>query len=75
MKVLLVEDEPGLVITLTDRLRAEGFEVVSASDGKAGFEFALAENFDLIILDVMLPKKMVTMFAEIFDRRAILHLY
>jgi two-component system alkaline phosphatase synthesis response regulator PhoP len=57
MKVLLVEDEPGLVITLTDRLWAEGFEVVSESDGKAGFETASVENFDLIILDVMLPKK------------------
>ena len=57
MKVLLVEDEEGLIITLTDRLRSEGFDVKSATDGEAGLSLALAESFDLIILDVMLPKK------------------
>src|SRR5947199_1165031 len=57
MRILLVEDEPGLIITLTDRLRSEGYDVVSATDGKAGLEKAQSENFDLIVLDVMLPKK------------------
>jgi len=57
MKILLVEDEKGLIVTLTDRLQSEGFEVVSAADGKRGFELASQESFDLIILDVMLPKK------------------
>lgn len=57
MRVLLVEDEQGLIVTLTDRLTSEGFEVTSAADGKAGFELASSEVFDLIILDVMLPKK------------------
>jgi two-component system alkaline phosphatase synthesis response regulator PhoP len=57
MKILLVEDEEGLILTLTDRLQSEGFDVVSASDGERGFETALSEKFDLIILDVMLPKK------------------
>src|SRR5947209_15137712 len=57
MRILLIEDEPGLIITLTDRLRSEGYDVVSATDGKTGFEKAEAENYDLIILDVMLPKK------------------
>jgi two-component system alkaline phosphatase synthesis response regulator PhoP len=57
MKVLLVEDEEGLILTLTDRLRSEGFEVASAQDGEAGLALALGANFDLIILDVMLPKK------------------
>ncbi len=57
MKILLVEDEAGLILTLTDRLRSEGFEVTSATDGEQGLSFALAESFDLIILDVMLPKK------------------
>jgi two-component system alkaline phosphatase synthesis response regulator PhoP len=57
MRILLVEDEPGLIVTLTDRLRSEGYEIVSASDGNAGFEKAQSENFDLMILDVMLPKK------------------
>ena len=57
MKILLVEDEKGLIVTLTDRLVSEGFDVVSAEDGKAGFDLASAERFDLILLDVMLPKK------------------
>ena len=57
MKILLIEDEEGLIITLTDRLQSESYEVVSANDGKKGFDAALAGNFDLIILDVMLPKK------------------
>ena len=56
MKILLVEDEEGLILTLTDRLLSEGFEVTSARDGKAGFELASSERFDLIILDLMLPK-------------------
>ena len=57
MKVLLVEDEPGLVITLGDRLRKEGFAVESACDGESGLEKGLKGEHDLIILDVMLPKK------------------
>ncbi len=57
MKVLLVEDEEGLIITLTDRLRSENFDVKTAADGEAGLSLALTESFDLIILDVMLPKK------------------
>ncbi len=57
MKILLVEDEAGLILTLTDRLRSEGFDVRSATDGERGLSYALAESFDLIILDVMLPKR------------------
>jgi two-component system alkaline phosphatase synthesis response regulator PhoP len=57
MKILLVEDEQGLILTLTDRLQSEGFEVKTAVDGETGFSLASEENFDLIILDVMLPKK------------------
>ena len=57
MKILLVEDEKGLIITLTDRLESEGFDVTSATDGKSGYDLAVSESFDLIILDVMLPKK------------------
>jgi len=57
MKVLLVEDEEGLILTLTDRLQSEGFEVVSANDGEKGLEAATTQTVDLILLDVMLPKK------------------
>ena len=57
MKILLVEDESGLILTLTDRLVSEGFEVESATDGLSGYEAALGGSFALMILDVMLPKK------------------
>lgn len=56
-RILLVEDEPGLVLTLTDRLTSEGYLIETASDGELGLERALGEAFDLIILDVMLPRK------------------
>ncbi|WP_304224527.1 response regulator transcription factor [Gracilinema caldarium] len=55
--ILLVEDEPGLVLTISDRLTAEGYHCDTASDGTAGFEKAKNGSYDLIILDVMLPGK------------------
>jgi len=54
-KILIVEDEPGLVTALRDRLRKEGYEVSVAKDGIAGLESATRERFDLMILDLMLP--------------------
>lgn len=56
-RILLVEDEPGLVMTLTDRLASEGYQVDSAEDGEAGLQLASSRSYDLILLDVMLPKR------------------
>src|SRR4026207_2331209 len=56
-RILLIEDEPGLVMTLTDRLTSEGYVVASERDGEAGLEQASLESFDAVILDVMLPHK------------------
>jgi two-component system, OmpR family, alkaline phosphatase synthesis response regulator PhoP len=56
-RILLVEDEPGLVMTLSDLLAAEGYEVESAGDGATGLARALNEPYDLLVLDVMLPGK------------------
>jgi two-component system alkaline phosphatase synthesis response regulator PhoP len=53
--VLLVEDEPGLVMTLTDRLAAEGYDVESAMEARTALESAGTGGFDVILLDVMLP--------------------
>ena len=55
-RVLLVEDEAGLRLTLTDRLASEGYRVETASDGEAGLENASSGGYDLIVLDVMLPR-------------------
>jgi two-component system alkaline phosphatase synthesis response regulator PhoP len=53
--LLLVEDEPGLVMTLTDRLLAEGYDVESATTAPDGLEAGTTGAFDIILLDVMLP--------------------
>jgi two-component system, OmpR family, alkaline phosphatase synthesis response regulator PhoP len=55
-RLLLVEDEPGLVLTLSDRLVREGYSVDTSADGESGLERAAGEAFDLVILDVMLPR-------------------
>ena len=56
-KILLIEDEPGLVLALTDLLISEGYEVESALDGDEGLRLAACARFDLITLDVKLPGK------------------
>lgn len=56
-KILLIEDDAGITMALTDLLRAEDYRVETAADGLTGFARAAAGNFDLIILDVMLPGK------------------
>jgi DNA-binding response OmpR family regulator len=55
-KILIVEDEPDMVLGLKDNFEFEGYEVLTASDGAAGLERARAHKPDLLILDIMLPK-------------------
>jgi two-component system, OmpR family, alkaline phosphatase synthesis response regulator PhoP len=55
-RLLLIEDEPGLVLTLRDRLSREGYAIETSSDGESGLERAAREPFDLVLLDVMLPR-------------------
>ncbi|HSP69221.1 MAG TPA: response regulator transcription factor [Bryobacteraceae bacterium] len=56
-RILLVEDEPGVSLTVTDLLEAEGYLVDTAMDGIAGLAKAGSGDYDVIILDVMLPGK------------------
>ena len=56
-RILLVEDEPGVVLIVSDLLEAEGHLVETAGDGDLGLRRATEERFDLLILDVMLPAK------------------
>jgi DNA-binding response OmpR family regulator len=56
MRILIVEDEVPMRAALEQTLRSEGFTVASAADGEAGLERACSEPFDLILLDVMMPK-------------------
>jgi two-component system OmpR family response regulator len=55
MRVLLVEDEPRLSATLSMGLKAEGFVVATASTGVEGLHLATEDEFDVVVLDIMLP--------------------
>jgi two-component system, OmpR family, copper resistance phosphate regulon response regulator CusR len=55
MKILLVEDEPGVIDYLKKGLREQGYEVDAAFDGQTGERLALANHYDIILLDVVLP--------------------
>ncbi len=53
--ILIIEDDPGIQLSLKDEFESEGFTVHTADNGKAGFETAEKIHPDLIILDLMLP--------------------
>lgn len=54
-RILLVEDDPGVALVVSDLLRAPGHAVATAAEGNAALKLASEERFDLLILDVMLP--------------------
>ena len=56
MHILIVEDETGIIQFLQQGLEEEGYTITTAFDGVKGFELSQKENFDLILLDWMLPK-------------------
>jgi two-component system alkaline phosphatase synthesis response regulator PhoP len=56
-RILLVEDEAGLAMTISDLLTVAGYDVETAGDGVAALAKASQDTFDLIVLDIMLPKK------------------
>ncbi|MFC1765094.1 response regulator transcription factor [Planctomycetota bacterium] len=55
-KILIVEDEESILMGLEDNFRLEGYEVAGATDGLQGLSMAKERQYDLIILDIMLPK-------------------
>jgi two-component system alkaline phosphatase synthesis response regulator PhoP len=55
-RILVTEDDPGLQLTLNDRLTREGYSVAIAGSGEEAMDRCRRESFDLIVLDVMLPK-------------------
>jgi len=56
IKILIIEDEESILMPLEDNLRLEGYQVSSAKDGVKGLALAAGRSFDLIVLDIMLPK-------------------
>jgi two-component system alkaline phosphatase synthesis response regulator PhoP len=55
--ILIIEDEPALTAGLRNAFEYNGFSVISAGDAETGFDLALSAQPDLIVLDLMLPKK------------------
>ena len=55
-RILVVEDDPAILRGLTDNLRFESYEVLTAADGETGYRLIQEKKPDLIILDLMLPK-------------------
>jgi two-component system response regulator VicR len=55
-KILVVDDEASIVNIISYNLKKEGYEVITASDGEEGYERAIAEQPDLLLLDIMMPK-------------------
>tara|TARA_B100000941_G_C28497506_1_gene551897 strand:+ start:1544 stop:2236 length:693 start_codon:yes stop_codon:yes gene_type:complete len=56
-KVLVIEDDKNLGKVLTDYLTSKNYQVQLAEDGEVGFDFFINHNYDIIILDIMMPKK------------------
>ncbi|MGE5809873.1 MAG: response regulator [Ignavibacteria bacterium] len=56
MKILIVEDDPGILLGLQELLKSEFYDISTSSNGKEGYSKALTENPDLILLDVNLPE-------------------
>ena len=54
-KILIVEDDPGIQLSLKDEFESEGYQVLAANDGENGLKMIREKNPDLVILDVMLP--------------------
>ena len=56
MKVLLVEDDAGIRQGLCDHFKDLGWQVISAMDGELGYQLAMEESYDVLVLDIMLPR-------------------
>jgi len=56
MRILVVDDEVAMRVALVESLRSEGYQVAAAKDGEEALETALTQEFDLVLLDVMMPK-------------------
>ena len=63
-KILLVEDDPTLGFVVKDHLENNGFEVLHAIEGESGWNLFMKHNFDLCVLDIMLPKRDGLWLAE-----------
>lgn len=78
-KILIIEDETSLLEVYAEFLTSEGHEVLKASDGEAGLDLAITQDWDIMFLDVMLPKldglellKRLVAKNQLVDRKVIM---
>ena len=72
-RILIVEDDAAIRVGLADALGREGYETIEAADGTAGLEAALAEEIDLMLLDLMLPGPSgLEILAQVRETRPVL---
>ncbi len=70
MKILVVEDEPGMIQFIRQGLQEAGYAVDTARDGSKGLDYALESSYDAIVLDIMMPRMGgLEMLRELRDRR------
>jgi DNA-binding response OmpR family regulator len=62
-KILVVEDDPTLGFVLKDKLQDNGYDVIHCNDGETAYQQFMKHNFDMVLMDVMLPKKDGTAIA------------
>lgn len=55
-KILLIDDDPKIIRLVESRLKANGYDVISAKNGREGLEKAKEDSPDLILLDIMMPE-------------------
>ena len=72
-RILIVEDETPMRTALADLLSAEGYRALTAANGEAGLQRALAEKPDLILLDILLPDLDGLSVCEILRRQPATH--
>jgi len=63
-KILVIDDEPSILVLVTSRLKSKGFEVITANDGDVGFEMTTNQKPDLVLLDIMMPNMNGYVFLE-----------
>lgn len=66
-RILLVEDDKYTRELYEDLLKGEGYDVTCAEDGETGFEKAIEGGFDLILLDIIMPKKDGVSFLKLYQ--------
>ena len=65
-KLILVEDDPFLLSILVEKMKEAGFDVETATDGEDGLNKIKTGNFDLVLLDMVLPKRTASKFWKKF---------